>query len=125
MRPDLKDEEDIKRLIDSFYDKVQSDDVIGYIFRDIAQVNWAHHLPRMYAFWSFLLLGTETYHGNPMDVHRRLHEKVPLTEAHFDRWLQLFHTTVDDLFEGQTAEDAKQRATLIAMTWKPKFVRGY
>jgi hemoglobin len=121
MRPDIHTDEDIKQLIDAFYEKVRSDEVIGYIFNDIAQVDWAHHLPKMYAFWQFLLLGQETYQGNPMEVHRRLHEKVKLTEAHFDRWLLLFHQTVDELFEGLVAEEAKNRSALIAMTWKPKF----
>lgn len=122
MKKDITTEADIRHLIDTFYGKVREDDVIGYIFNDIANVNWEHHLPKMYAFWEFLLLGGDTYQGNPMEVHRRLHEKERLTEAHFERWLSLFRETVDENFAGMVAEDAKSRAGLIVLTWKPKFV---
>ena len=121
MKPDITTEEDIKLLVDSFYEKVKADDVIGYIFNDIAQVDWPKHLPKMYAFWTFLLLGKEGYTGNPLEPHRRLHEKVSLTKDHFQRWLDLFHQTVDENFFGLVAEDAKNRAKLIVMTWQPKF----
>lgn len=121
MKHDIQSESDIKQLIDTFYEKVRQDDEIGYIFNDIVRVDWDKHLPKMYAFWEFLLLGKDTYQGNPMDVHRKVHQMAPLTEAHFDRWLQLFHSTVDELFEGLVAEEARNRSALIAMTWKPKF----
>jgi hemoglobin len=121
MKPDISTSADIKTLIDAFNEKVKADEVIGYIFNDIAKVDWQHHLPRMYAFWEFLLLGKDTYQGNPMEVHQKLHRIVPLTEKHFDRWLKHFHDTVDEHFEGLVAQDAKTRSSLIVLTWKPKF----
>ena len=96
MKPDISTSEDIRTLIDAFYEKVKDDDVIGFIFNDIAKVDWPKHLPRMYAFWEFLLLGQDTYKGNPMEVHQKLHNNLKLTDAHFTRWLQLFHATVDE-----------------------------
>ena len=126
MKPDIDTSEDVKLLINTFYSKVTKDDVIGYIFNDVAKVDWEKHLPKMYSFWEFLLLGKDTYQGNPLEVHRHLHQQVRLEEKHFDRWLELFQSTVDELFEGKTAEDAKSRAQLIAMTWRPKFTeRGF
>jgi hemoglobin len=122
MKHDIENSEDIKLLIDTFYTKVRGDEVIGYIFNDIAHVDWPHHLPKMYAFWEFLLLGKDSYQGNPLEAHRKLNEKVRLTEAHFDQWLKLFHQTIDELFSGKNAEEAKNRSQLIALTWKPKFV---
>lgn len=122
MKTDITSSEDIKSLVDGFYEKVKADDVIGFIFNDVAQVDWPKHLPKMYAFWEFLLLGKDTYQGNPMEVHKKLHSIIPLTEEHFTRWLQLFHETVDENFEGLVAEDAKNRSSLIVKTWKPKFV---
>lgn len=122
MKPDISNSEDIKLLINTFYEKVQRDDVIGYIFNDIARVNWSAHLPVMYAFWDFLLLGNaDAYRGNPIQKHFDLHAKHPLKAAHFDRWLALFQSTVDELFEGSNADNAKFRAFAIAETWKPKF----
>jgi hemoglobin len=122
MKPDISTSEDVKQLINTFYEKVQRDDVIGYIFNDIAKVNWSAHLPVMYAFWDFLLLGNaDAYRGNPIQKHFDLHARHPLKAAHFDRWLALFQSTVDELFEGSNADNAKFRAYAIAETWKPKF----
>jgi len=122
MKPDISTSADIRILIDTFYEKVQTDVVIGYIFNEIAHVNWAHHLPIMYAFWEFLLLDTpDAYRGNPIQKHLDLHQKIPLKVEYFDRWLSLFQTTVDELFEGPMADNAKFRAFAISETWKPKF----
>jgi hemoglobin len=122
MKPDISTSADIRLLIDTFYDKVQADPSIGFIFNDIAKVNWAHHLPIMYAFWEFLLLGTpDAYRGNPIQKHFDLHEKFALKAEYFDQWLSLFQGTVDELFEGPKANDAKFRAFAISETWKPKF----
>lgn len=122
MLPDISNSDDIKNLIDRFYSKVQADDVIGYIFNDVAKVDWAHHLPIMYAFWEFLLLSSpDAYRGNPIQKHFDLHARHPLKAEHFDRWLQIFQATVDELFAGPMAENAKFRAFAISETWKPKF----
>ncbi len=120
MKNDITTPEDIRHLIDSFYMRVRADDKIGYIFNDIAKVDWAHHLPKMYMFWEFMLLGRDGYHGNPMEPHQKLIQKVKLTPEHFERWVQLFTETVDEHFEGLNAEEAKNKAKLIAMTWIPK-----
>lgn len=122
MKPDITAPADIRTLIDTFYDKVQADEMLGYIFNDVAKVDWPKHLPKMYAFWEFLLLGSaDSYRGNPIQPHFDLHAKHPLKAEHFDRWLALFQGTVDELFEGPGANDAKFRAFAIAETWKPKF----
>jgi len=122
MKHDILFPQDIKLLIDTFYARVTQDEVICYIFNDVVKVNWPEHLPKMYAFWEFLLLGSNTYRGNPIEKHIALHRIEPLQTAHFDRWIALFNTAVDDLFEGPKAEDAKFRAFSIAEVWKPKFV---
>jgi hemoglobin len=120
--PDISTRDDIRALIDHFYGQVRADALLGPIFNDIAQVDWPHHLPVMYAFWEFLLLGTpDAYRGNPIQKHFDLHAKHPLNAAHFERWVALFQGSVDALFQGPTAEDAKFRAYAIAETWKPKF----
>lgn len=122
MKPDISTPEDVKTLIDTFYMKVRGDEMLGYIFDEVAKVDWPHHLPVMYAFWEFLLLGNaDRYKGNPIQKHFDLHARYPLKVKHFDRWVALFQSTVDELFEGETAKDAKFRAFAIAETWKPKF----
>lgn len=121
-KPDISTPADIKLMIDTFYQKVQQDALIGFFFNEVAKVDWAHHLPVMYSFWEFLLLNMpDAYRGNPMQKHAALHQKHPLKAEHFDRWVLLFQNTVDELFEGPVAENAKFRAFAIAETWKPKF----
>ena len=50
MKTDIRNRKDIELLVDTFYDKIKTDAVIGFLFTEIAQVNWETHLPRMYDF---------------------------------------------------------------------------
>ena len=111
---DIQSRFDIELLINTFYEKVKNDNTIGFIFRDIAKVNWEHHLPIMYDFWETLLLDATSYSKNAMEPHYALNRKVSLEEKHFQRWLQLFFGTVDDLFTGDIATMAKTKARSIA-----------
>jgi hemoglobin len=112
---------DVRKLVDTFYEKVRADDLIGYIFNDVVKVNWEEHLPKMYAFWDFMLLGAHTFQGNPIEKHYEVHRMEPLKAQHFDRWVLLFQGTIDELFEGPKADEAKFRGFSIAETWKNKF----
>ncbi|AHF14530.1 globin family protein [Niabella soli DSM 19437] len=105
---------DVERLVNSFYDRVRSNAVIGPIFNDIARIDWEHHLPKMYSFWSSILLGEQSYSGNPMVRHIELSRMTAMTETEFSEWLRLFNETIDALFEGPKAEEAKTRAANIA-----------
>ncbi|MTI32190.1 group III truncated hemoglobin [Xanthovirga aplysinae] len=118
-RKDIETEEDIKKLVDSFYDKVKRDEILAPIFNETAQVNWEKHLPKMYTFWSSLLLGSATYRGNAFAKHAPL----PIKEQHFTRWLQLFHKTIDDLFSGPKAAEAKHRSRMIGGVFLHKIER--
>ncbi|MEO7445783.1 MAG: group III truncated hemoglobin [Ferruginibacter sp.] len=120
MKKDITAREDIVLLVDSFYHKIKKDDLIGFIFTDIARVNFEKHLPVMYDFFENMLFYTGTYSGNPMELHKQLDRLYPLTKLHFHRWTHLFTTTVDELFNGETAELAKQRALSIAQIMQIK-----
>ena len=119
-KPDIRSRNEVIILVNKFYEKVRVDKTIGYIFEDIFKVNWATHMEVMYNFWESVLFYTANYTGNPMIVHRQINNVVSLTPEHFKRWLQLFHTTVDENFEGEKAELAKQRATSIATVMQLK-----
>lgn len=123
MKNDIRGRQDIEILINSFYDKVKQDATIGYIFNDVARVDWPKHLPVMYDFWDSVIFYTATYTGNPIMLHQQLNNKTPLTAAHFQQWLKLFRGTVDDLFEGEKAELAKQRALSIATMLQVKIAQ--
>ncbi|MEO8405340.1 MAG: group III truncated hemoglobin [Chitinophagaceae bacterium] len=111
---DISTRSDIENLLLQFYGKVKTDPVIGYIFTDIAHVNWEHHIPIITDFWETILLDNPVYKKNAMEVHYALNRQEPLTPAHFERWLQLFNETIDELYQGKIADLAKTRARSIA-----------
>lgn len=120
VRRTLDSSEAVKFLVDSFYEKVQSDSLIGPIFTDVAHVDWSKHLPKMYAFWESIILGNNAYDGHPFRPHLIVNQKHTLTIDHFERWLQLFSTTITENFTGETADQVRQRATQIALVWNNK-----
>ena len=111
---DISSEADVKTLVDSFYEKVNQDQLLGLVFNEVAQVEWAEHLPTMYRFWSSLLLRSNTYQGQPWPKHAVL----PVGAGHFNRWLTLFKQTVDEHFAGPKAAEAKNIAASIADTFQ-------
>ena len=119
---DIHSRQDIETMVNNFYEKVIKDDTIGFIFNDIAKVNWEQHLPVMYDFWETLLLDATSYRKNAMEIHFVLNRKFPLEEKHFQRWLKLFSETVDELFNSERAALAKKKAKSIAdlMLYKMK-----
>ncbi|MGN6637333.1 MAG: group III truncated hemoglobin [Mucilaginibacter sp.] len=111
---DIADEKDVRKLVDTFYGKVRRDESLAPIFEPVIGDNWDNHLQRMTDFWSTLLLYTRKFKDDPLTKHLPLE----LTKENFDRWLSLFGQTVDELFRGQIAENAKSRANSIARIMK-------
>lgn len=107
---DISTLEDIKKLVDTFYEKVQQDTLIGPVFNEKIQDRWPEHLAKMYQFWETVLLDNHTYSGRPFPPHAFL----PVGSDHFNRWIQLFTGTTDALFTGPVADEAKQRAAKMA-----------
>jgi len=116
VKVEITSQKDIKFLVDSFYDKVNQDDLLSPIFNSFAKVDWESHLPIMYRFWGSILLAEGSYNGAPFPKHLPL----PIKDEHFERWVQLFESTVDENFVGVNAEEAKKRATTIAGIFKAK-----
>lgn len=103
------DEARLQELVHRFYDKVRGDDMLGPVFA--ARISdWGPHLERMVAFWSSVALMTGRYHGRPVQAHAGL----PLSEAHFDRWLALFRETAREVCTPEGAQHVIERAERIA-----------
>lgn len=124
MKKDLENRADIENLVNSFYDKVTGDDLLGPIFNVQIPVNWQVHLPVMYKFWENAIFYTGGYTGNPMALHAHIHKKIGLDAKLFERWLKLFNETTDELFEGEKANLAKQRAFSIAKVMQQKILNS-
>ncbi|MFB9163288.1 MULTISPECIES: group III truncated hemoglobin [Arthrobacter] len=112
--PDITTREDILMLVESFYTKAFADASIGYIFTDVVHMDLPRHLPIMADFWQTVLFKAGLYNRNALEIHFHIHAKEPLSLEHFNRWLQLWTATVDELFAGKKAEMAKVQAHLIA-----------
>jgi hemoglobin len=107
---DITSIDDVQMLVDTFYGEVRQDRVIGPIFIGAIGDHWPEHLDKMYRFWQTVLLEEHTYFGSPFAPHARM----PLEGRHFEAWLGHWNATVDALFEGVKAEEAKWRASKMA-----------
>jgi hemoglobin len=116
---DISDITAIEQLVDAFYTKVRNDALIGPVFISVIGNNWQPHLERMYSFWNAALFSVPGFKGNPFAKHAPL----PIQPQHFNRWLELFNQTIDELFEGPVADDAKKRAELMARMFQAKMER--
>ncbi|WP_113663788.1 group III truncated hemoglobin [Pedobacter nanyangensis] len=107
---DISNLQDIQLLVNTFYSRVRENELLGPIFNDILKNRWPEHLEKMYRFWQTILLEVPTYSGSPFPPHA----KLPVSQLHFDTWLQLWHGTLDEFFVGEKAEEAKWRGSRMA-----------
>lgn len=116
MKKDIATLEDIKLLVNRFYDNVRKDELLADIFNNKIEDRWPQHLEKMYCFWQTVLLEEHTYYGSPFLPHA----KLPIDTEHFERWLKLFYETVDSLFEGEKATRAKWQGQRMAEMFQSK-----
>lgn len=110
---DLRDRYDVEKLVRDFYRAAAMDDVLSPVF-EAAHVDWPAHIATLTDFWSWQLFGERGYEGNPLKAHAPVHAKTPFRAAHYERWLELFTSTVDESYAGPVAELAKGRARRMA-----------
>jgi hemoglobin len=115
---DITSIEDITLWQNAFYQKLLTDEITAPKF---AHLNLEEHMPKIVAFWAFVLLDVEGYKTNVFDQHIHLN----LEKIHFEKWIHYFIQTTNDLFEGQNAEIAKQRVKMIATTFMHKLYGDY
>jgi hemoglobin len=114
---DIGTREDCERLVRAFYAEALNDPIIGYVFTDVANLDLEAHVPKITSFWETVLLGAHSYRSGAFAPHAALHIKAPLRGEHFERWLWLWHATVDALFAGARAELAKSHANRVAIAF--------
>ncbi len=116
MLQDIQNIDDIKILVDKFYEKVNKDELLSPIFNDIAKIDWEEHLPIMYSFWHTVLFFENDYKGEAYKKHLNL----PISKSHFKKWLDLFFQTLDENFKGEKVNKAKESAVRIADIFQVK-----
>lgn len=122
MKQDIINRADILLLMQQFYKKLLADPSISYIFTSVAKIDLNHHLPVLVDFWDMVLFQHDTYRKNAMQPHMQLSRQTPFTKQHFETWLRYFTETVDELFDGEKAFLAKQRALSIATAMQIKLL---
>ncbi len=115
MKPDIRNRSDIEKLVNTFYQKATKDELIGHFFTTSIPINWEEHLPVMCNFWENALFYTGGYAGNMMNKHQEVNHKIPIHPEHFQRWTDLFCQSIDELFSGEKAEQARQHALNMAL----------
>lgn len=114
-KKNINTREDIALLVDSFYVKIRNDETLGPIFNKAIN-DWEKHLNHLTTFWESSLFFSRKlehkYIGNPLEAHAKVDKdnNNGITELHFGIWLNYWIQTIDELFEGDVAENAKRRA---------------
>jgi hemoglobin len=111
---DIQTRGDCELLVRDFYGRALEDDLIGFLFVEVAKLDLEQHVPKVTAFWETILLGAQTYTGGAFHPHATLNSKAQLRQAHFERWLVLWCRSVDEHFDGPRAAQAKVHAMRVA-----------
>ena len=109
-RKDIKTRDDVALLVSSFYEKVRNDNTLKPFFSTIE--DWNKHLGTLTTFWESSLFLKTKYYGNPLQAHIKvdqIHDNK-ISQEHFGLWMNLWFETIDELFEGEYANMAKNRA---------------
>lgn len=117
---------DIKLLVDTFYERILKDDLLGPIFDfHIAEEEWPPHLEKLTDFWETNLFGIAKFKGSPTGKHVKVDRAMNygITQEHFGRWLMIWFKAIDDLYDCDLALRAKESARRMAngqfmMVWR-------
>lgn len=112
-RDDLSTPTDVHDLVVAFYREIVFDELLEPVFGEVAEVDWAQHIPRLVDYWCRNLLGERHFDGNVVRVHRHLHELSALRPEHCDRWFKLWTRCIEERWEGPNAQRAAHHAEVL------------
>jgi len=112
---EITSRKDVALLVSTFYARARAHEVLGPIFNNAVN-DWEEHLSKITDFWENNLFFGRKYQGNPMRAHLKLDQdhRQTISQEHFGHWLELWFATIDELFVGDTAVRAKERARMMA-----------
>lgn len=115
MKQDIQDRGDVFTLVSTFYDRVRENEEIGPFFNETIK-DWPEHLEKLTDFWESNLFMVSKFKGNPMRAHKQVDRQFnnSIEQRHFGEWLNMWFSTIDELYEGERANIAKNRARNMA-----------
>lgn len=121
---DISTREDILLIMRTFYDKLLSDDKINYFFTKYSHVDQHldEHLDLLCNFWEQALFLKGGYSNNMFQIHKDIRDKSPFLKEHYDIWLDYLYDSINNHFEGKSAEQMKKMAVNMATVLKIKLV---
>ncbi|HZX59305.1 MAG TPA: group III truncated hemoglobin [Mucilaginibacter sp.] len=124
MKRPIENRDDVRLLVEDFYEKVKQNSIIGDIFNNTLFFKWDTHIPIMIDFWEAVLLDGTSYGGNTMRVHIELNKTHPLKPEHFKQWKKLFFETLDEHFTGEKVSEAKKKVELMEVLMQTKIAQS-
>jgi hemoglobin len=113
---DLDSRAAIHDLVVGFYREIVFDELLEPVFGEVAEVDWALHIPKLIDYWCRVLLRQPGYGGSILEAHQHVHDLKPLRIEHFERWYGLWIECVDARWHGPRADLAKEHAVRIGKT---------
>lgn len=121
MKPDISSRKDLKLILTKFYDLLLVDKKMIPFFEEIvAQNHLEEHLEIITDFWNDILFHTTTYKNNTMQKHLDKNAFVQFNKEHFTIWTSYLFETIDANFNGEIANNMKNRARSIATVMQLK-----
>ena len=117
---DIESRKDLEVFIQSFYQKLLSDDQISFFFREVVPLDLNEHLPRLVDFWESLVFQQGSFRGNVMGLHLAMDRIYAIEKTHFNIWLSYFQETAQDLFAGPRSDRMQEQAESIALLMQVK-----
>jgi hemoglobin len=114
--PDLDSRVDIHDLVVAFYREVVFDELLEPVFGEVAEVDWALHIPKLVDYWCRVLLRQPGYEGSILEAHQHVHDIEPLRIEYLDRWYGLWIESIDAHWAGPRADLAQEHAARIGKT---------
>lgn len=113
----IQDRSDINLLVNSFYIKIRTNELLDPIFnKHIFENEWILHTEKLTDFWETNLFGKPVFKGNPTQKHIQVDYNLnhTINQDHFAVWLKIWFETIDELFVGEIAEKAKEASKRMA-----------
>ena len=107
---DLDTREEVAEFVRRFYREIAQNERFHRYFDTIAHVDWRAHTLDLTDFWVGVLFSEpDRAADDVIEAHRWLHDTEPFDVELFDRWLEIFDTTLDAGWRGPVAEAARHR----------------